>query len=58
MVFIKNKYLVNQRKGLIVKYKCWCCSNTVDIENDLCYDCENGICETEQKLLNGDDIYV
>ena len=33
-------------------------SNTVDTEDDLCYDCESGICKTEQKILNGDDIYV
>jgi hypothetical protein len=38
-------------------FKCWCCNNTVEIENDLCYDCETGICETEQKILDGEDIY-
>ena len=41
-----------------MKYKCWCCSNTVDKQDDLCYDCGTGICETEQKIINGNDIYV
>ena len=41
-----------------MKYKCWCCSNTVEMENNLCYDCETGVCEVEQKYVNGEDIYV
>ena len=41
-----------------MKYKCSCCNNEVEIKDDLCYDCETGVCETEQKILNGDDIYV
>ena len=28
-----------------MKYKCWCCNNAVEIENDLCYDCETLSCE-------------
>ena len=38
-------------------FKCWCCSNTVEVKDDLCYECEAGICETENKIMNNEDIY-